>query len=80
MRPFKTTCYHCGQTILMIKSGSKTRKADPIKATFVFDSTSDARFITESGDVVCGVAVVPGGEQQFDLMRGYPLHRCVKEG
>lgn len=76
MRPFKTTCYHCGQTILMIKSGSKTRKADVRKETFVFDGQSETRFITESGDVITGIAVVPGGEQKYDLLTGYQLHRC----
>lgn len=78
MKPIRTTCIKCSAPILMIKSGSKTRKADVRKETFVFDGQSETRFITESGDVITGIAVVPGGEQNFDLMRGYPLHQCKK--
>lgn len=76
MKPIRTTCVNCASPILMIKSGSKTRKADVRKETFVFDGQSETRFITESGDVITGIAVVPGGEQKYDLLTGYQLHRC----
>ena len=78
MKPIRTTCYHCGQTILMIKSGSKTRRVETRKETFVFDGQSETRYITEAGDVIHGTAVHPDGECKFDLMRGYPLHQCKK--
>ena len=78
MKPFRTTCVNCAAPILMIKSGSKTRRAEGRKEMFVFDSQSETRFITEAGDVIHGTAVHPDGEQKFDLLAGYRLHVCEK--
>lgn len=78
MKPIRTTCISCAAPILMIKSGTKTRRADVRKETFVFDSQSETRFITEAGDVIHGIAVHPDGEQKFDLLTGYRLHVCKK--
>lgn len=78
MKPFRTTCINCAAPILMIKSGAKTRRAEVRKETFVFDSHSETRFITEAGDVIHGTAVHPDGEQKFDLLAGYRLHVCKK--
>ena len=78
MKPIRTTCINCSAPILMIKSGAKTRRADVRKETFVFDSQSETRFITEAGDVIHGTAVHPDGEQKFDLLAGYRLHVCKK--
>ena len=78
MKPIRTTCFSCAAPILMIKSGSKTRRADVRKETFVFDSQSETRFITEAGDVIRGTAVHPDGECKFDLLAGYRLHVCKK--
>ena len=78
MKPIRTTCINCSAPILMIKSGAKTRRADVRKETFVFDSQSETRFITEAGDVIHGTAVHTDGEQKFDLLAGYRLHVCKK--
>lgn len=78
MKPIRTTCISCAAPILMIKSGAKTRRAEVRKETFVFDSQSETRFITEAGDVIHGTAVHPDGEQKFDLLAGYRLHVCKK--
>lgn len=78
MKPIRTTCISCAAPILMIKSGAKTRRAEARKETFVFDSQSETRFITEAGDVIHGTAVHPDGEQKFDLLAGYRLHVCKK--
>ena len=78
MKPIRTTCISCAAPILMIKSGAKTRRAEVRKETFVFDSQSETRFITEAGDVIRGTAVHPDGEQKFDLLAGYRLHVCKK--
>ena len=78
MKPIRTTCVNCAAPILMIKSGAKTRRAEVRKETFVFDSQSETRFITEAGDVIHGTAVHPDGEKKFDLLVGYQLHRCKK--
>lgn len=78
MKPIRTTCVNCAAPILMIKSGSKTRRAEVRKETFVFDSQSETRFITEDGDVIHGTAVHPDGEKKFDLLAGYRLHVCKK--
>ena len=78
MKPFRTTCAFCNQPILMVKSGTKTRRAEVRKETFVFDGHSETRFITEAGDVIHGKAVHPDGEKKFDLLVGYQLHKCKK--
>lgn len=78
MKPIRTTYISCAAPILMIKSGAKTRRAEVRKETFVFDSQSETRYITESGDVIHGTAVHPDGEQKFDLLAGYRLHVCKK--
>ena len=78
MKPIRTTCISCAAPILMIKSGAKTRRAEVRKETFVFDSQSETRFITEAGDVIRGTAVHPDGECKFDLLAGYRLHVCKK--
>lgn len=78
MKPIRTTCISCAAPILMIKSGAKTRRAEVRKETFVFDSQSETRFITEAGDVIHGTAVHPDGEKKFDLLAGYRLHVCKK--
>jgi len=80
MKPIRTTCISCAAPILMIKSGSKTRRAEVRKETFVFDSQSETRFITEAGDVIRGTAVHPDGECKFDLLAGYRLHVCKMKG
>jgi len=80
MKPIRTTCISCAAPILMIKSGAKTRRAEVRKETFVFDSQSETRFITEAGDVIRGTAVHPDGEQKFDLLAGYRLHVCKMKG
>ena len=78
MKPIRTTCANCGAPILMVKSGTKTRRAEVRKETFVFDGHSETRFITEAGDVIHGKAVHPDGECKFDLLAGYRLHVCKK--
>ena len=80
MKPIRTTCISCADPILMIKSGAKTRRAEVRKEMFVFDSQSETRFITEAGDVIHGTAVLPDGEQKFDLLAGYRLHVCKMKG
>jgi hypothetical protein len=64
----------------MIKSGSKTRRVETRKETFVFDGQSENRYITEAGDVIHGTAAHPDGEQKFDLLAGYRLHVCKMKG
>lgn len=79
MKPIRTTCIKCSAPILMIKSGTKTRRADVRKVTFVSDSLSETRYVTEAGDVIHGIEVLPDGEQKYDLLAGYRLHKCKEE-